>query len=341
MKQYILPKEGNFYKANLHCHSTCSDGKLTVEELKEIYKSNGYSVLAYSDHNVLVDHSDLDDENFLAFTSCEYDVNKKGDRGYAFRACYHLNVYPPHQHHTALPCFNPKYVWGKREDLRDAQEYIGTPDFQRDYENINDMIAEFNKQGFLVMANHPTWSQQTLDDYRNVEGLFAMEMYNNGCYTEGYDEFNGQLYDALLRSGHKLWCTATDDNHNFHPMGTPRWDSCGGFTMIKAKELTYDAILDALKKGDFYASTGPEIKELYIEDDQLHVKTSPASRITVTTAVRSSRVANPAEGEDTLCEAVFDLSRFYPGYFRITVEDGKGHFAWSQPVFGEFSGRQE
>ena len=103
MKQYILPKEGNFYKANLHCHSTCSDGKLTVEELKEIYKSNGYSVLAYSDHNVLVDHSDLDDESFLAFTSCEYDVNKKGDRGYAFRPCYHLNVYPPHQHHTALP----------------------------------------------------------------------------------------------------------------------------------------------------------------------------------------------------------------------------------------------
>jgi len=341
MKEYLLPNEGSFYKANLHCHSTCSDGRLTPEELKEIYKANGYSVLAYSDHNVLVDHSDLDDEDFLTFTSCEYDINKKGEKGPAYLPCYHLNVYPPHQHHTALPCFNPKYVWGKRTDLRDAQQYIGEPDFQRDYENINDMIAEFNKQGFIVMGNHPTWSVQTLDDFRHVKGLFALEMYNHGCYVEGYDEFNGHIYDDLLRQGTKLWCTATDDNHNGHPADAPKWDSCGGFTMIKAKELTYGAILEALKNGHFYASTGPEIKELYIEDSKLYVKTSPAARIRVTTAARQARVVYPEQGQDTLCEAVIDLSRVYPGYIRITVEDGKGHYAWSQPTFGEFSGRLE
>ena len=340
MKQYLLPSEGTFYKANLHCHSTCSDGHLTPEELKEVYKAKGYSVLAYSDHNVLVDHSDLDEDGFLTFTSCEYDINKKGEKATAYRPCYHLNVYPPHQHHTALPCFNPKYVWGKRTDLRDAQQYVGEPDFQRDYENINDMIAEFNRQGFIVMANHPTWSVQTLDDYRHVKGLFAMEMYNNGCYVEGYDEFNGHIYDDLLRQGTRLWCTATDDNHNHHPKDAPRWDSCGGFTMIKAKELTYDAILEALKNGHFYASTGPEIKDMYIEDNQLHVKTSPAARILVTTAARQAKIEYPQPGQDTLCEAVFDLSRVWPGYIRVTVEDGKGHFAWSQPTFGEFSGRQ-
>ena len=68
MKQYLLPNEGTFYKANLHCHSTCSDGHLTPEELKEVYKAKGYSVLAYGDHNVLVDHSDLDEDGFLTFT---------------------------------------------------------------------------------------------------------------------------------------------------------------------------------------------------------------------------------------------------------------------------------
>ena len=68
MKRYVLPEDGTFYKANLHCHSTCSDGTLTPEEIKEIYKSNGYSVVAYSDHNVLIDHSDLDDEDFLTVT---------------------------------------------------------------------------------------------------------------------------------------------------------------------------------------------------------------------------------------------------------------------------------
>ena len=41
MKKYLLPENGNFYKANLHCHSTNSDGKLTVEELKKIYMEKG------------------------------------------------------------------------------------------------------------------------------------------------------------------------------------------------------------------------------------------------------------------------------------------------------------
>ena len=54
MRKYLLPKDGIFYKANLHCHSTHSDGKLTVEQLKEVYKKEGYSVVAFSDHNVLI-----------------------------------------------------------------------------------------------------------------------------------------------------------------------------------------------------------------------------------------------------------------------------------------------
>ena len=35
MRKYLLPENGNFYKANLHCHSTVSDGTLTPEEMKE------------------------------------------------------------------------------------------------------------------------------------------------------------------------------------------------------------------------------------------------------------------------------------------------------------------
>ena len=54
MKTYLLPKEGNFYKANLHCHTTVSDGKRTPEEIKELYMRNGYSIVAYTDHEVLI-----------------------------------------------------------------------------------------------------------------------------------------------------------------------------------------------------------------------------------------------------------------------------------------------
>ena len=64
MKRHLLP-ERTYYKANLHAHSTVSDGGLTPLELKERYKAHGYSILAYTDHELLVDHSDLADPDFL------------------------------------------------------------------------------------------------------------------------------------------------------------------------------------------------------------------------------------------------------------------------------------
>ena len=33
MIRYLLPRDGQFYRANLHCHSTDSDGHFTPEEL--------------------------------------------------------------------------------------------------------------------------------------------------------------------------------------------------------------------------------------------------------------------------------------------------------------------
>ena len=35
---YLLPKEGTFYKANLHCHTVVSDGDLTPEQVKDEIK---------------------------------------------------------------------------------------------------------------------------------------------------------------------------------------------------------------------------------------------------------------------------------------------------------------
>lgn len=48
MKKVLLDSTKNYYKANLHCHSTNSDGKLSPEEVKALYKANGYSIVAYT-----------------------------------------------------------------------------------------------------------------------------------------------------------------------------------------------------------------------------------------------------------------------------------------------------
>ena len=74
MKKYLLPPEGNWYKANLHCHTNVSDGSFSPERVKEEYKKRGYSIVAYTDHQLMVDHSDLADESFLPLIGWEYEV---------------------------------------------------------------------------------------------------------------------------------------------------------------------------------------------------------------------------------------------------------------------------
>lgn len=344
MRKYLLPEKGNFYKANMHCHSILSDGKYTVEEIKKVYKEHGYSIVAFTDHNVLIDHSDLNDDSFMAITGYEMDVNDKpNDRSYNHTPCYHICFYSKDAHNTALPCFNPAYVYN-HDELAKIQKYVGTPDYCRDYRNVNEMIRETCSNGFLACLNHPTWSIQDLDDYRDIEGIFAMEIYNHGCYTEGYPEFNDRVYDELLRRGKKIYCIASDDNHDRYPADSPKWDSCGGFINIKAEKLEYGTIMDALEHGDFYASTGPEIYELYAEGENVYVKTSPAAKISLTTYGRRASVCTGEKAGDKITEAKLSSLGFYDRYVRITVDDGAGHYAWTRAYFdgcGMENGRYE
>lgn len=330
MKNILLPA-GNYYKANLHCHSTYSDGHYTVEEIKKIYKEAGYSVIAYSDHNVLIDHSDLNDDDFLAITSTEIDINdERGERSYNHTPCVHLNFFALDPKNDVMPCYNPVYV---RNANKVPQKYVGTPDYVRDYRNVNGLTAEFIKNGFIGCVNHVNWSIQDLDDYRNYEGLFAMEIYNHSCYVAGFDEINSHDYDAMLRRGHKIGVTASDDNHDRAERGSEEWDSLGGFTMIHAESLTYDNIMRALQNGDYYASMGPEIYEIYVEDEKLHVISSPVWKVGLSTYGRRTSVCYPTVSPDGRCESVLDVVGLYDRYVRVTLCDNTGKRAWTRAYF--------
>ena len=61
----LLKQNGPWFKANLHSHSTLSDGKMTPQELKERYKSAGYSILSITDHSKYTWHQELEDPDFL------------------------------------------------------------------------------------------------------------------------------------------------------------------------------------------------------------------------------------------------------------------------------------
>ncbi len=316
---WLLPEEGQFYKANLHCHTTLSDGEKTPEEIKELYRQQGYSVVAYTDHRRYVWHRCLMDETFIPLAA--YEVNVDGavppDGDGSRKKTYHINLYdtdPEKRSREKRTSILPEHRYG-------------------DMAYINGWLADMRKMGFFACYNHPYWSMQTIEDYGGLKEVWAMEIYNHGCELEGMYGYNPQSYDEMLRAGTKLFCAATDDNHNLVPLEDPFSDSFGGFTMIKAERLTYEAVVSALLQGDFYASMGPKIRELYVEDNRLTVRTSPAEKIFVATEGRRChrKIAEPG---GVLTEAEFELTG-KEGYIRVDVRDEKGRHANSNAYFLE------
>ena len=102
MKKYLLPENGTFYKTSLHTHSTMSDGQLSPEEVKALYQSMGYSVVAFTDHDHLVPENHLTDENFIALTSFELEPveDLKKDKK------VHLNLIAKDPGTKVTRCFN-------------------------------------------------------------------------------------------------------------------------------------------------------------------------------------------------------------------------------------------
>ena len=84
MKKFLLPADKTAFKANLHCHTTFSDGKNTVEEIKKLYMERGYSVVAFSDHNCLVPHPELAGPDFVPLTATE--INIDDGRGHTYHS---------------------------------------------------------------------------------------------------------------------------------------------------------------------------------------------------------------------------------------------------------------
>ena len=234
---------------------------------------------------------------------------------------------------TAAPV-NPKNIFHGEKWRADESKFAGDI-FEREYtlECMQTVIDEARKNGFLVSLNHPAYSMETPEFFGALNGLFAMEIYNHiSLKASGVNDYNPAMYDDMLRRGKKMACIAADDCHMGCPDDDPYCDRYGGFVMIKAEKLEYSNIIEALEKGDFYASQGPEINELYIEDNKIHIKCSPAKYIAINSSNRNSTGVRFGEGSKPITEAVFDLVE-EADYFRFDVCDEYGRHANTRGYF--------
>lgn len=295
---------GRFWRGNLHTHSHLSDGCLSPEEVCRRYADEGYDFLALTDHFVgrygypIVDTSGYRRPGFTTLLGAELHSGamENGE-------LWHILA-------VGLPAdFAPSH----------------TPDFHpvEGQETGPEIARRAREAGAFVAVAHPHWSGLTLADARSIDAAHAVEIYNHGCFA-GCDRGEGfHIADLLLSEGRDVTLVATDDAHFTEP------DHFGGWVMVKATENTPEALLAALKAGDFYSSQGPEIRHVEMQGDRIVVESTAVASVIVQGAGSAARAVHG----QSLTRAEVPLERFSGSdWLRVSVIDRAGKRAWTNPI---------
>ena len=192
MRKYLLPENGKFYKANLHCHSDYSDGRLAPEVLKKIYKEQGYSVLSITDHESIFDHTAMNEPDFLLIPGYEKELNSVAD-DWEDVLTTHLCIYPKKKGVFDNICFDPEFVhpkfrWMHTPELKEKVTYVGEP-YKSEYsvECINHFFEEAKKRDYEMILKR---------DLSGIDEEFTM--LRDMCNQFGMGVRNAQIWNMPM-----------------------------------------------------------------------------------------------------------------------------------------------
>jgi hypothetical protein len=186
------------------------------------------------------------------------------------------------------------------------------------------VIDATTAQRGLSVMNHPNWGtdvphipQEMLYQLRGYDGI---EIYNGIIdFLEG-ESLATDRWDRLLSNGIRAWGYANDDTHQA-PEIARAWN------VVQAAESTVPAIVEALRAGRFYASTGVEIERVEVDGAAFLVRAPNAQRIVfrgawgrVLMTVDAGEAAYVADGSEG-------------GYVRAECLGAGGRAAWTQPAW--------
>jgi hypothetical protein len=305
MPTKFFTSAGKFHRGNLHTHSTHSDGVLPAEEVCRRYQAEGYDFIALTDHFVglfdypITDTTAFHNDRFTTILGAELHTGTMENDH-----LWHLVA-------VGLPKdFTPP----------------NAPHFQpvKGSESAESIAQRARDAGAFVAIAHPHWSGMSEADARTITAAHAVEIYNHGCVVDNDRGEGFVTLEHLLNGGRQLNLIATDDAH----FNTP--DFFGGWVMVKATENKPDALLNALKAGEFYSSTGPEINDIRFTKDGIEVDCSSA----VTIIVQGQGTSMATLHGKSMTAGQLSLNRLSNSpWIRVTVIDRAGKRAWSNPIW--------
>ncbi len=172
-------EEGNWYKTQLHVHTTTSDGDVPVATRIKQYRDLGYDVVAVTDHWKTNDLSSFSDDKFVAINSME--AHPKTSTG------------APAHHFVCLDLPHPFEL----DRNQDAQS----------------LIDKVHEVGGKVIYAHPYWTAHTLEEMKSVKGFIGIEVYNAICDLNWRKGYSDTHIDQALNKLGLFFISSVDDVH--------------------------------------------------------------------------------------------------------------------------------
>jgi len=318
----------HWYRGNTHAHTSESDGDSPPLAVARWYKDAGYQFTFITDHEKLTDVGPLNGAlaepgKFLVIAGQEVTQILPDSTHPDGRRQGHMNSLLPTR--VVLPQGGAKLAESYRRNL-----------------------AAIVAAGGLPQVNHPNWRWSTRPaDMLALPDSTLFEVWNGhpGINNLGGAAGDGPgaarslstdaLWDTLLTRGTLFWGVGSDDSHHFAKPWDPSLARPGqAWVVVRADTLTPEAIVGALHRGDFYASTGVVLADYRADRSGVALVIAPPfgsprddTRFTTEFVGRGGRVLATVHGREPRYRIVGN-----EGYVRARVIDSMGRRAWTQPV---------
>jgi len=226
------------YKANLHTHTTVSDGKLHPQHIVDIYASLGYKILSITDHSEMNKNPGNITYPWENFRNLVTSGGKSGlyeNRDSKLMGMLAVPGREISQEHDIGSYFNVSI------DINSAKK-------------IEDVIESIEKNQGLAVLLHPGRYHFTDDWYVNqlkkYPVIVGMEVYNQGDRYPGCKIIWDNVLTKLMPD-RPVWGFSNDDAHRFEHIGK-NWN------VFLLSNLTMEELKHAMKKGQFYFAYCPD-----------------------------------------------------------------------------------
>lgn len=307
-----------WFKGNTHCHTTNSDGDSSPSVVVAWYRDHGYDFLAVADH---------------CFQTPPAPLQRESDEANQGNGKKPFLLIPGEEAGAKVKTTDRRRA--VHVGSLGASKTIGALDASGVRDGMQKCVDAIQRAGGIAHINHPNfmWSI-TADDLFAVQGvnLFEMHNANPASHNLGGDEGPGTevLWDDLLSRGRLYYGIASDDAHYFK-RGKSKAVPGGGWIAVRARELTAPAILDAIRRGDFYASTGVELDNVVAAGGTLSLVIPPSSSGCRTEFIGKNGTVLAVDGTNTPSYTL----KAGEMYVRAKVTDSGGRCAWTQPLFAK------